>query len=412
MVVKEIELKGHIIDSFVLPKVFDTIMDLGGEFEILQFEIGKHKTEPSYTRILVKGKNRRHLDQILGELHKVGATLPEIEALELKPALKDRALPRDFYSTTNHPTYVYIDGEWVAVAAIEMDCVIVVDIDNKKATCTPISDIREGDLVVVGKKGIRIEPPERPRGYSVFEFMKSNVSSEKPIQALVNQIVKEILEIKARGKKVLAVCGPAVVHTGASDSLAALIKEGFIDVLFAGNGFAVHDLERQLYGTSLGVDPKINRPMEGGHRNHLYTINEVLLAGSIKKLVKEGRVKKGVMYECIQRSIPIVLAGSIRDDGPLPEVITDVIQAQKMMRKNLKDVELVLMLSSMLHSIAVGNLLASHVKTVCVDINPATATKLSDRGTAQALGIVTDVGIFLPMFAKQLLKTLDKKGAY
>ena len=412
MVVKEIELKGHIIDSFVLPKVFDTIMDLGGEFEVLQFEIGKHKTEPSYTRILVKGKNRRHLDQILGELHKVGATLPEIEALELKPALKDRALPRDFYSTTNHPTYVYIDGEWVAVAAIEMDCVIVVDIDNKKATCTPISDIREGDLVVVGKKGIRIEPPERPRGYSVFEFMKSNVSSEKPIQALVNQIVKEILEIKARGKKVLAVCGPAVVHTGASDSLAALIKEGFIDVLFAGNGFAVHDLERQLYGTSLGVDPKINRPMEGGHRNHLYTINEVLLAGSIKKLVKEGRVKKGVMYECIQRSIPIVLAGSIRDDGPLPEVITDVIQAQKMMRKNLKDVELVLMLSSMLHSIAVGNLLASHVKTVCVDINPATATKLSDRGTAQALGIVTDVGIFLPMFAKELLKTLDKKGAY
>ncbi|MDP6459936.1 MAG: TIGR00300 family protein [Candidatus Hydrothermarchaeota archaeon] len=412
MVVKEIELKGHIIDSFVLPKVFDTIMDLGGEFEVLQFEIGKHKTEPSYTRILVKGKNRRHLDQILGELHKVGATLPEIEALELKPALKDRALPRDFYSTTNHPTYVYIDGEWVAVAAIEMDCVIVVDIDNKKATCTPISDIREGDLVVIGKKGIRIEPPERPRGYSVFEFMKSNVSSEKPIQALVNQIVKEILEIKARGKKVLAVCGPAVVHTGASDSLAALIKEGFIDVLFAGNGFAVHDLERQLYGTSLGVDPKINRPMEGGHRNHLYTINEVLLAGSIKKLVKEGRVKKGVMYECIQRSIPIVLAGSIRDDGPLPEVITDVIQAQKMMRKNLKDVELVLMLSSMLHSIAVGNLLASHVKTVCVDINPATATKLSDRGTAQALGIVTDVGIFLPMFAKQLLKTLDKKGAY
>ena len=412
MVVKEIELKGHIIDSFVLPKVFDTIMDLGGEFEVLQFEIGKHKTEPSYTRILVKGKNRRHLDQILGELHKVGATLPEIEALEFKPALKDRALPRDFYSTTNHPTYVYIDGEWVVVAAIEMDCVIVVDIDNKRATCTPISDIREGDLVVVGKKGIRIEPPERPRGYSVFEFMKSTVSSEKPIQALVNQIVKEILEIKARDKKVLAVCGPAVVHTGASDSLAALIKEGFIDVLFAGNGFAVHDLERQLYGTSLGVDPKINRPMEGGHRNHLYTINEVLLAGSIKKLVKEGRVKKGVMYECIQRSIPIVLAGSIRDDGPLPEVITDVIQAQKMMRKNLKDVELVLMLSSMLHSIAVGNLLASHVKTVCVDINPATATKLSDRGTAQALGIVTDVGIFLPMFAKQLLKTLDKKGGY
>lgn len=411
MEVKEIELKGHIIDSFILPKVFDTIMDLGGDFEVLQFEIGKHKTEPSYTLILVKGRNRRHLDQILGELHKVGATIPEVEPLELKPAPKDRALPRDFYSTTNHPTYVYIDGEWVEVENIEMDCVIVVDKRNKKATCTPISDVLEGDIIVVGKKGIRIEPLERPRGYSVFEFMKSTVSSEKPTQALVNQIVKEILEIKARGKKVLAVCGPAVVHTGASDSLAALIRDGFIDVLFAGNGFAVHDLERQLYGTSLGVDPKTNRPTEGGHRNHLYTINEVLLAGSIKKLVEAGKVKKGVMYECTQRGIPFVLAGSIRDDGPLPEVITDVIEAQKEMRKNLKDVELVLMLSSMLHSIAVGNLLASHVKTVCVDINPATVTKLSDRGTAQALGIVTDVGIFLPMLAKRLLRNLVNKTA-
>jgi lysine-ketoglutarate reductase/saccharopine dehydrogenase-like protein (TIGR00300 family) len=405
MEVKEIELKGHIIDSFILPKVFDTIMDLGGDFEVLQFEIGKHKTEPSYARILVKGRNREALDQILGELHKIGAAIPEVKPLEVKPAPKDRALPRDFYSTTNHPTYVYIDGEWVEVADIEMDCVIVVDKARRKAYCKPISEVKQGDPVVVGKKGIRVEPPERPRGYSVFEFMGSSVSSEKPTQALVNQIVKEILDIKARGKKVLAVCGPAVVHTGAAEHLAGLIRAGFIDVLFAGNGFAVHDLESQLYGTSLGVDLRSNRPTEGGHRNHLYTINEVLLAGSIKKLIEEGRVKKGVMYECIKRGVPFVLAGSIRDDGPLPEVITDVMEAQREMRRHLKDVELVLMLSSMLHSIAVGNLLASHVKTVCVDINPATVTKLSDRGTAQALGIVTDVGIFLPMLAKQLLKT-------
>jgi lysine-ketoglutarate reductase/saccharopine dehydrogenase-like protein (TIGR00300 family) len=405
MEVKEIELKGHIIDSFILPKVFDTIMDLGGDFEVLQFEIGKHKTEPSYARILVKGRNREALDQILGELHKIGAAIPEVEPLEIKPAPKDRALPRDFYSTTNHPTYVYIDGGWVEVADMEMDCVIVVDKVNRKAYCKPISEVKQGDLVVVGKKGIRVEPPERPRSYSVFEFMRSSVSSEKSTQALVDQIVREMLDIKARGKRVLAVCGPAVVHTGAAEHLAALIREGFIDVLFAGNGFAVHDLESQLYGTSLGVDLKTNRPIEGGHRNHLYTINEVLLAGSIKKLIEEGRIKKGVMYECIKRGVPFVLAGSIRDDGPLPEVITDVIEAQREMRRHLKDVELVLMLSSMLHSIAVGNLLASHVKTVCVDINPATVTKLSDRGTAQVLGIVTDVGIFLPMLAKQLLKT-------
>lgn len=410
MEVKEIELKGHIIDSFILPTVFDTIMDLGGEFEVLQFEIGKHKTDPSYARILVKGKNRKHLDQILGELHKTGAAIPEVEHLEAQPAPADRVLPDNFYSTTNHPTYVLLDGEWVEVQGIEMDKTIVVDRTNKTAYCRPISEIRTGDLVVVGKKGIRVEPPERPRSYSVFEFMRSHVSSEKPTQSLVVQIAKEIADVKARGKKILAVSGPAVVHTGASEALAAMIREGFIDVLFAGNALAVHDVESQLYGTSLGLNLKTGRPAEGGHRNHLYAINEVLKAGSIKKLVEEGKIKKGVMYELIQKNIPFVLAGSIRDDGPLPEVITDIVKAQREMRNNLRDVELVLMLSTMLHSIAVGNMLPSHVKTVCVDINPATVTKLGDRGTAQALGIVTDVGIFLPMLSRELLK-LKKEAA-
>lgn len=410
MEVKEIELKGHIIDSFILPKVFDTIMDLGGEFEVLQFEIGKHKTDPSYARILVKGKNRKHLDQILGELHKTGAAIPEVEHLEAQPAPADKVLPDNFYSTTNHPTYVLLDGEWVEVHGIEMDKPIVVDRTNKTAYCKPISEIRAGDLVVVGKKGIRVEPPERPRGYSVFEFMRSHVSSEKPTQSLVAQVAKEIADVKARGKKVLAVSGPAVVHTGASEALAAMIREGFVDVLFAGNALAVHDVESQLYNTSLGLNLKTGRPAEGGHRHHLYAINEVLKAGSIRKLVEEGKIKKGIMYECIQKNIPFVLAGSIRDDGPLPEVITDVVKAQREMRANLKDVELVLMFSTMLHSIAVGNMLPSHVKTVCVDINPATVTKLGDRGTAQALGIVTDVGIFLPMLSKELLK-LKKDAA-
>ncbi len=410
MLIKEIELKGHIIDSLILPKVFDTIMNLGGDFEVLQFEIGKHKTQQSYARILVKSTNRKKLDQILGELHKVGATLPEIGSLELKPALEDMTLPRNFYSTTNHPTYVYIEQDWVEVQDIEMDCVIVVDVVNKKSKCTPFSNVQKGDLVVVGSKGIRIEPSERPRGYSVFEFMKSDVSSEKPTQSMINQIVREILEIKSKGKKVLVVCGPAVVHTGASESLAKLIREGFIDVLFSGNGFGVHDIEKQLYGTSLGVNADTNRPTEGGHRNHLYAINEVLIAGSIKKLVEDGRLNNGVMYECISCKVPFILAGSIRDDGPLPDTITDVIQAQKEMRKLIKGVGMVLMISSMLHSIAVGNILPSHVKTICIDINPATVTKLSDRGTAQALGIVTDVGIFLPILAKQLLKTKIKKG--
>ncbi len=379
MEVKEIELKGHIIDSLILPKVFDTIMDLGGEFEVQQFEIGKHKTDPSYARILVKGKNRKHLDQILGELHKIGAGIPEIEALETQPATKDRTLPDGFYSTTNHPTYVLLDGEWIEVQNIQMDKPIIIDREGKRAYCKPISEVKAGDLIVIGNRGIRVEPPERPRGYSVFEFMRSSVSSEKPTQSLVAQIAKELLEVKARGKKVLVVSGPAVVHTGASDALAAMIREGFVDVLFAGNALAVHDVESQLYGTSLGLNLKTSRPAEGGHRHHLYAINEVMKAGSIKKLVENGRLKKGIMFEVIQRGIPYVLAGSIRDDGPLPEVITDVIEAQRAMRENLKEVELVLMLSTMLHSIAVGNMLASHVKTVCVDINPATVTKLEQR---------------------------------
>lgn len=409
MEVKEIELKGHIIDSLVLPRVFDTIMDMGGEFEVLQFEIGKHKTEPSYARILVKGKSRKDLDQILGELHKVGAVIPEVEALELKPAVKDRVLPSNFYSTTNHPTYVFLDGDWVEVQDIKMDSVIVVDKGKKTAACVKLNEVKAGDLVVVGSKGIRVDPPERPRSYSVFGFMRSAVSSEKPTKNLVNQIAKEILDVKAGGGKVLVVAGPAVVHTGAADALAALIREKFVDVLFTGNALAVHDIESQLYGTSLGVNLKTGRPAEGGHRNHLYAINEVLNAGSISKLIDSGRLKEGIMYECIKNKVPFVLAGSIRDDGPLPETVTDVIAAQAEMRKLLKGVSLSLMLCTMLHTIAVGNLLESRVKTMCVDINPATVTKLTDRGTAQALGIVTDVGVFLPMLTRAVLKAKEEK---
>jgi lysine-ketoglutarate reductase/saccharopine dehydrogenase-like protein (TIGR00300 family) len=402
MAVREIELKGHIIDSFILPKVFDTIMDMGGDFEVLQFDIGKHKTDPSYARILVKAKTREQLDEILGELRKVGARVPEVEELRLKPAPKDRTLPDGFYSTTNHPTYVLLDGEWVEVEDIEMDTAIVVEPEKKRAYCKPIGEIKKGDLVVVGQSGIRIEPPERPRGFSVFEFMRSRVSSEKPAEPLIRQIAEAILEVKRSGKKVLAVVGPAVVHTSAAPALARMIREGYIDVLYAGNALAVHDIEAQLFGTSLGVNIKTGRPAEGGHRHHLYAINEVMKAGGIAELVKQGKLKAGIMYEVIRRGIPYVLAGSIRDDGPLPEVITDVLEAQREMRRHLRGVGLVLMMCTMLHSIAVGNILPSSVKTICVDINPATVTKLTDRGTAQALGVVTDIGVFLPMLAEEL----------
>ncbi len=408
MEVQEIELKGHIIDSLILPKVFDIIMDLGGDFDVLEFQIGKHKTDPSYARILVKAKDRKELDKILEELLKVGARIPEAEKPILKPAPKDKALPRGFYSTTNHRTYVRINDEWVEVENIKMDACIVVDLEKKRAYCKTIGEVKKGELVVVGNKGVMVKPEERPREYSIFSFMKSRVSSEKPTVTLIKQIAKEIVETKKKGLKIAVVAGPAVVHTGAAPALATMIKEGFVDVLFAGNALAVHDIESQLFGTSLGMDLKSSRGREGGHRNHLYAINEVMLAGSIENLIKEGKLRDGIMYQCIVNKIPFVLAGSIRDDGPLPEVITDVMEAQRKMREHLKGVGLVLMLATMLHSIAVGNLLPSYVKTICVDINPSTVIKLTDRGTAQALGIVSDVGIFLPMLTEELLRL--KKG--
>lgn len=401
--VKEIELEGHIIDSLVLPKAFDVIMDAGGDFDVLEFQIGKHKSDISHARILIKADSRERLDYILSELLKIGAKIPEVEEVKLRLAPKNRTLPEGFYSTTNHPTYILISGEWVGVENIEMDVAIVVDTENKSALGKPISDIKKGDFVVVGNMGIRVEPPERPRSYSMFEFMKSSVSSEKPVEILIKNIAETIKDVKREGKKILVVAGPAVVHTNAAKALASLIKAGYVDVFFAGNAVAVHDIESQLFGTSLGINLKTGKQEEGGHRHHLYAINEVMQAGSIENLVRQGKLRAGIMNEIIKNNIPFVLAGSIRDDGPLPEVITDVIEAQKAMRIRLEGVGLVLMLSSMLHSIAVGNILPSRVKTICVDINPATVTKLTDRGTAQALGVVTDVGTFLPALRKEIL---------
>jgi len=410
MPVQEIELEGHIIDSLILPKVFDTIMDFGGDFEVTEFRIGKMKTEQSYAKILVKGKDKKHLDSILGELYKIGARIPVTENAEFAQAPKDGVLPNNFYSTTNHPTYIMVEGEWVPVNDVIMDKVIVFNKENKTAFPKAFSEVKAGDLIVVGNKGIKVEPPERPRTYSVFEFMRSSVSSEKPSKFLASKIAESIVELKSAGKKIAVVAGPAVVHTGGQDYLADMIKYGYVNVLLAGNALAVHDIEYALYGTSLGVDARTGRTVVAGHRNHLYAINEVMNAGSIKALVESGKLKKGIMYECIVNSIPFVLAGSIRDDGPLPEVTRDVVKAQKLMRENLKGVELVLMLSTMLHSIAVGNMLPSHTKTICIDINPATVIKLTDRGSAHALGIVSDVGVFLPVLVRELRKKSELKA--
>jgi len=400
---REVKLSGHIIDSLILPKALDLIMDMGGDFKILQFTVGKLKGDISYARILVEANNKILLGEILDELSEIGAVVVEIKDVKLLKSEKNKTLPADFYSTTHHPTQIRYKGEWVVVEDIEMDCMIVVDPESEKAICEPIGMIKKGDLVVVGREGIQVLPPERPRGKKgVFEFMASEASSEKPIASIITKISSEIKEVKKKGGKIAVVSGPAVVHTGSGPVLANMVKEGFIDIIFAGNALATHDIESSLYGTSLGMCVKTGEAVTRGHRNHIYAINEINKAGSIREAVEKGILKKGIMYECIKNNVPFILAGSIRDDGPLPDVITDVIEAQDEMRKYVQDVDMVIMISTMLHSIATGNMLPSHVKSICVDINPATVTKLSDRGSAQVVGIVTDVGTFLPVLYNEL----------
>lgn len=392
---EEIELHGHIIDSWILPRVFDIIMDLGGDFQVLEFEVGKRKEEISHARMRVLAHTEEQLDRILDQLQPLGATLVAAGDVQTKPAPRDGALPLDFYSTTNLPTEVRIHGRWVPVEPIEMDVAIIVDWEKGTATTKPMLDVKKGEHVVVGHQGIRVRPLERARQGEIFSFMQSTVSSEKPKKLVINEIAREMKAIKERGGKILVVAGPAIIHSGAGPYLAALIRTGYVDVLFGGNAIAVHDVEWALFGTSLGVNLENGLPVEGGHRHHMRAINIIRNAGSLREAVEQGILTRGVMYEAIRKGITVVLAGSIRDDGPLPEVITDVVEAQRAMRAALPGVELALMISSMLHSIATGNMLPATVKTVAVDINPAVVTKLVDRGSWQAVGLVTDAELFL-----------------
>jgi lysine-ketoglutarate reductase/saccharopine dehydrogenase-like protein (TIGR00300 family) len=385
----------------ILTKILDEVMDRGGEFEFLDFEVGKRKNDYSSTRIQIMGRNQYHLDSILKEVFRLGAKTLKTTEVEYKPAIGDMVLPDGFYSTSNHPTYVYLSGGWVEVEDLMMDKQIVITPD-RHAYCKPISQVRKGDLVVTGERGIRVKPPERPRGgVGVFEFMKSDVSSEKPSISLIKKIAKELRETAKNGGKIAVVAGPAVIHTGAAPSLAKMVELGYVDALLSGNALAVHDIEYALYGTSLGVELD-NGMKRREPRNHIVAINEVNRAGSIRALVDDGRLKSGIFHQLLMRDIPYVLAGSIRDDGPIPEVIKDAAEAQRRYKELVRDVDFVLMLASTLHSIAVGNMLRSSVKIVCVDINPAVLTKLSDRGTSQAVSIVSDVGAFLPLLVNEL----------
>jgi lysine-ketoglutarate reductase/saccharopine dehydrogenase-like protein (TIGR00300 family) len=392
-----VEISGHIIDSLILPKVLDIIINLGAEFEILDIKVGKGRADRSYARVQIDASTPVLLERVLATLKEHGA-LPvneELESALLEPAPADGVFPDHFYSTTNLLTWVRVDGRWIEVELSEMDCGIRVDLETMRAQCVPIHRVKKDDLVVTGHHGIRIQPVERQIPRAGFEFMSSAVSTEQPKGLLIEEIAEAMKQIRRAHGRILVVAGPGLVHTGAGRYLVKLIEADYVQVIFAGNGLAVHDIESALYGTSLGVylDKKI-RASEG-HEHHLWAINAVRRAGSIKQAVESGLIQSGIFYSCVKKGVDFVLAGSIRDDGPLPDVITDTLQAQEAMREKVRGVSFALMMATTLHAIATGNLLPATVKTVCVDINPAVVTKLTDRGTFQAMGLVTDVEPFL-----------------
>jgi len=395
-----VEAEGHLIDSHVMEDIFDKVVEHGARFEVEQFRIGRTNSEPSYLRLKVEAPDEAALQHLLEELLGLGCAPTESGDAILREVERDQCAPEDFYSTTNHRTHVRHGQRWIEVENQRMDAMVVVR--EGRAACRRLRDLRRGDQIVVGLRGIRVIPESKERDRLAFAFMANGISSERQVETAVRQTAALVRHAVEQGQKVVVVAGPVVVHTGGSTALAALIREGWVHALLAGNALGVHDVEAALFGTSLGVRLSDGRQEEHGHRNHMRAINAIYHAGSVGAAVESGCLRTGILYQCIRAGVPFVLAGSLRDDGPLPDTITDMNCAQDAYAAELKGAGLVLCLGSMLHSIATGNMLPSWVKIVCVDINPAVATKVSDRGTGQAVGVVTDVGLFLDLLAKAL----------
>jgi lysine-ketoglutarate reductase/saccharopine dehydrogenase-like protein (TIGR00300 family) len=399
---EEVEIRGHIIDSLILPKVLDCVLQGGGTFRIKRISIGQGRHDPSHALLEVRASSRPALQRILAQIADHGAVPVDAQDCHVAAADIAGAFPEGFYSTTNQRTEIRLGGQWIPVEDQEMDCGILVDAAAHRARCLPMNEVAVGDRLVLGHAGVRVFPEERSRGPEAFAFMDSNVSTEKPKGLAIREVARELAHHRGAGGKILLVGGPAIVHTGSDEFIERLIRMGYIDVLFAGNALATHDIEQALFGTSLGVYLDRQGMAEAGHEHHLRAINRVRRAGGIRPAVESGLLGSGIMYECVRHNVDFLLAGSIRDDGPLPDVITDVLTAQKLMREKIRGVTFCLMIATTLHSIAVGNLLPAWVKVVCVDINPSTVIKLSDRGSFQTAGLVTDVEPFLRALVEEL----------
>lgn len=396
-----VEAEGHLIDSRLMTAIFDAVVKHGGSFEVLEFAIGRTNDEYSRLRMGVNAATAREMQELLEELLTLGCRISAERDAVVQSVVQAGCAPEDFYSTSNHHTWVRHDGRWLEVERQRMDATIVVE--NDRATCRKLRDLRVGDRVVCGVDGIRVVPEFRERDRNGFAFMTTGISSERHVETTVTRIADMVRQVKTSGGKVAFVAGPVIVHTGASGYFCDLIRRGYVDVLLAGNALAVHDIEAALYGTSLGVSLETGATVEGGHRHHMRAINVIRRAGGIRQAVDAGVLRSGVMFECIRHSVPYVLAGSIRDDGPLPDTIMDLVDAQDRYAEALADVKIAVVLSTMLHGIGVGNMLPSWVKVVCVDINPSVVTKLVDRGSAQTIGVVTDTGLFVHQLAIKLV---------
>ena len=392
--------EGHLIDSNILNAIFDKVIERGGAFEVLNFAIGRTNDEFSRISLKISAPSATALQRLVEDLMQLGCNPVLEKDAAVRPADRDACAPDDFYSTTNMRTHVRMAGQWLEVEQQRMDAVIA--LEEGRAVCRKLRDVHAGDRIVCGVEGIRVTPEFRERDRADFAFMSNEISSERRVEASVARIAALMRDTRARGRRIVFVAGPVVVHTGGAVYFTELIRRGWVNVLLAGNALAVHDAELALFGTSLGVDLEAGVPVPGGHRHHMRAINAINRAGGIRPAVEAGVLRSGVMVECVRAGVEYILAGSIRDDGPLLDTIADIVEAQNRYAEALASAGLVIVLSTMLHGIGVGNMLPAWIPVVCVDINPAVVTKLADRGSSQTVGLVTDVGLFLHQLAKQL----------
>jgi len=400
---ERLELTGHLLDTGLLNRAMDAVTAAGGSFRVEQFRAGLRHDQTSLCRLRASAPDSASLRRVVGELEGHGAVVvtSTVEAAH-QPAPSDGVAPEGFYSTTIYPTDVFIGSEWIRAEHQRMDAVLVVEPDVPSVRCKLIRNLRAGDRVVCGVEGIAVHTPESARPEEAFAFMSAGVSSERRVERVVEELALEMKRIRSRGGRIVVVAGPVVIHTGGGEYLAEMIRNGYVQTLLTGNALPTHDIEMNMFGTSLGVDMKRGTGVPLGHQYHLRAINRIRAAGSIAAAVQKGMITGGVMYECVRNGVEFVAAGSIRDDGPLPETIMDLCEAQAAYAGAIEGSDMILMLSSMLHSIGVGNMTPAGVHLICVDINPAVVTKLADRGSVESTGIVTDVGLFLNLLAHHL----------